>query len=47
MRKKYPELNSDHEVLRELTEMGIDIFQPETSLEEDLAKSFDEFSYFV
>ena len=47
MRKKYPELNSDHEVLRELTEMGIDIFQPETSSEEDLAQSFDEFSHFV
>ena len=46
--RKYPELSSSHEIRRELTEMGIDIFEPESrSSEGDIAQAFGEFSHFV
>jgi len=48
MHKNYPELSSNHEVIRSLTEeMGIDVFTPSSTMEEELASTFDEFSNFV
>ena len=47
MKKKYPKLNSDHEIKNELTEMGIDVFEPKSTSEKHLAQLFDEFSHFV
>ena len=47
MHKTYPELSSDHEITRSLTEMGIDVFTPSSTMEEELALTFDEFSNFV
>jgi len=43
MHKTYPELSSNHEIIRSLTEMGIDVFTPSS----ELASTFDEFSNFV
>ncbi|KAL7542421.1 hypothetical protein ACHAWF_007172 [Thalassiosira exigua] len=45
--KTYPKLGSSHEIKRELAEMGIDIFEPESRSEEIVARAFDEFSHFV
>ena len=47
MHKTYPELRSNHEIIRSLTEMGIDVFTPSSTLEEELASTFNEFSNFV
>mmetsp|Transcript_17830 Transcript_17830/g.35780 ORF Transcript_17830/g.35780 Transcript_17830/m.35780 type:complete len:454 (-) Transcript_17830:2295-3656(-) len=47
MRKEYPQLNSDHEIKNELTEMGIDVFEPESASDKHLAELFEEFSHFV
>ncbi len=47
MRKEYPQLNSDHEIKHELTEMGIDVFEPESTSEKHLAQMFEDFSHFV
>ena len=46
-RTKYTKLNSSHEVIRELTEMGIDLFEPQSEAEKSIAQSFDDFSNFV
>lgn len=47
MRKEYPQLNSDHEIKHELAEMGIDVFEPESTSEKQLAQMFEDFSHFV
>ena len=47
MRKEYPQLNSDHEIKDELTEMGIDVFEPQSTSEKHLAQLFEDFSQFV
>lgn len=47
MRKEYPKLNSHYEIKHELTEMGIDVFEPESTSEKNLAELFEEFSHFV
>ena len=47
MRKEYPQLNSDHEIKEELTEMGIDVFEPQSTSEKHLAQLFEDFSQFV
>ena len=47
MRKEYPQLNSDHEIKDELTEMGIDVFESQSASEKHLAQLFEDFSHFV
>ena len=47
MHKTYPELSSNHDIIRSLTELGIDVFTPSSTIEEELASVFDEFSNFV
>ncbi len=45
--KEYSHLNSDHEIKNELTEMGIDVYEPTSASEKHLAQLFEEFSHFV
>ena len=47
MRKEYPQLNSDHEIKDELSEMGIDVFEPQSASEKHLLQLFEDFSQFV
>lgn len=46
-RTTYPTLNFNHEVIRELTEMGIDLFEPQSETEKSIAQLFFDFSNFV
>lgn len=45
--KEYPQLNSSHEIKSELSEMGIDVFEPASASEKHLAQLFEDFSHFV
>ena len=47
MRKQYPQLNSVHEIRHELTERGIDVFEPKSMPQKHAAQLFEEFSHFV
>ena len=48
MRASHPEQRSDVDgIKRELAEMGVDVYEPRTRQDEDLAASFGEFSNFV
>lgn len=44
---KCAELRSDFEIKQELDDMGVDVFEPETSFETDIAKRLADFSSYV
>ena len=45
--KKCAEWRSDFEIKRELDDMGVDVFEPETSFENDIAQRLADFSSYV
>ncbi|KAL9185024.1 hypothetical protein ACHAXT_002801 [Thalassiosira profunda] len=47
MRKRYPELGSEHEIKRALAEMAVDVFAPQTTAEDAAAEELGAFSHFV